>query len=731
MKLNKFFISTFILLFSFSASIKAQSELLYKANVLYDTMAYAEAIPKYLRVLKTDTTNIEAMVKLADCYRLTNDIQKSVSAYRKIIEKQIGQPIDKLFYAQALMATSNYTEAKKYMAQYITDSRGITFSNALKYLDIFFKDSACYTIENLSFNSNLNDFSPRILGKKIIFTSSCKRSYMVNYINTWTDNNFFKLFYTKKKDNGKYTHIRRFSHSLDNRYNAGPVSFNRQNNIVYMSRNNIVDSKLVRAKDGQVKLQLYAATLNKKGTSYQYLLDFQYNNKEYNFMHPAISDDGLRFYFVSDMPGGFGGTDLWMCTKDSNKWSVPKNLGKEVNTIGDEAFPYVKGNMLYFSSNGLEGIGGFDVFKVTLDDQGMPSGIPDNMGIPINSSGDDFGIVYNDDGNSGYFSSNRKELNIDDDIYGFTYKAPEKRDVKIAGIISENNTETPIPDTKVVLLNNNNEVVKEITSDENGKFSFEVEPNQLYTVKAIKKDYLETTQQVNTATNERAKVFTTNLKLDKQLGTMLNIIVIDSRSNQPLKEVKVEITDNDNGNINDVLTNVNGNYITLLADKKIGDNINYALKLTKDGYYNTNTSYIYAINTTDTIILKQSMDKILDLEPIYFDYDKYNIRADAAKKLNQLTELLKENPKWNIELLSHTDCRGSAAYNNVLSEKRARATADYLINKGISQKRITGKGYGTTRMVVDCGCNSDGKISNCTESQHQLNRRTEFKIIKN
>ncbi|MEI6123425.1 MAG: OmpA family protein [Bacteroidota bacterium] len=731
MKLHKFLILSCILLFSFSFNLRAQKARMYSANVLYDTTAFAEAIPKYQKVLKKDSTNIEAMLKLADCYRFTNDIQNAVITYKKIVDKKIGQPIDVLFYAQALMSAGNYDEAKKYMAMYNADLRGETFTKAMEDMNRFFKDSANFAIETQPFNSKFNDFSPRLLNKKIVFASSRKRSRMANYINTWTDNNYFNLFYTRKKGNGKYTCVRAFVHSLDNRYNAGPVSFSRQSNTVYLTRNNIVDTKLVKAIDGQVKLQLYAATLNKKGTAYQYLLEFQYNNKEYNFMHPAISDDGLRFYFVSDMPGGFGGFDLWMCTKENDKWSVPKNLGKDVNTIGDEVFPYVKGSMLYFSSNGLEGIGGLDIFKVSLDDSGIPGATPDNMGIPINSSGDDFGIVYTEEGDKGYFSSNRKALNMDDDIYSFTNKVPEKREIKIAGIISEKILDTPLADAKVFLLNNKNEVIAEVSSDANGKFSFAAEPYLDYSVKATKRDYVEAVQVVNTTTGEKTKVFVVDLKLDKDLGTMLNILVIDSRSNQPIKDVKIEIVDKDNSNKTDFLTSDAGNYSTLLTDKKTGDIINYAVKFSKDGYYNANTVYTYNIKNKDTVLIKQRMDKIQDIEPVYFDYDKFNIRPDAAKKLDQLAELLTENPKWNIQLLSHTDCRGTAAYNEVLSEKRARSTKDYLIGKGISTKRITGKGYGTTRMVVKCDCSGGGNVSDCTEAQHQLNRRTEFVIIKN
>ncbi len=729
MKLNKIFIIAAVLMFAFTANIHAQKARFIRANELYDVMAYAGALPRYEKVLKKDSANNEALIKLADCYRRLNNMQKAAKTYEKIISKGIAQPIHKLYYAQALMELGNYDKAKSYMAEYNADARGETFTKSMNDLDKFFKDTAFYKIETLPFNSDLNDFSPRINKDKVVFASSRKRAYVENHINTWTNNGFFKLYYTRKKANGKYKCVKVFPHSVDNRYNAGPVSFSKQSNTVYVTRNNIIDSKLVRAQDGQAKLQIYAASLNKKGTAYQYLVDFQYNNKEYNVMHPAISDDGNRFYFVSDMPGGKGGYDIWMCTRENNAWSAPKNLGKSVNTEGNEAFPFVKGSLLYFSSNGLEGIGGMDIYKVPLDDKGMPSGNVYNMGVPLNSMGDDFGVVFDETGKTGYFSSNRKTLNMDDDIYGFIFKKDEKKDILISGVTTDKESKELMDQTKVTLLDKNNQVIEEVYTNENGNFTFNAQRDQEYTIKGAKEEYFSTEKPVLTATDEKNDVIKEDLDLDKDPKLKLNIVVTDSKTNAPLSNVVVEVTDKLTGKKNKYVTTNTGEYLGTL-DKKIGDKVNYSLKFGKDGYYNANSEYTYDIAEKGTVVkISQVMDKILEIEPIYFDFDKYNIRPDAAAKLDHLTELLNENPTWYIELYSFTDCRGTEKYNKDLSAERAKATADYLIAKSITTNRIVGKGMGISKNNIECDCKNAGK-SNCTEEQYQLNRRSEFKLIR-
>jgi len=723
MKLNKVLIPAVVLVFAFSLNILAQKSTFIRANELYDAMAYASAAQRFEKVLNKDSSNNEAWIKLADCYRKQNLIKKAAATYKIIVDKGIAQPIQKLYYAQALMETGNYGEAKKYMAEYQADSRGETFLKAMNDLDKFFTDTAYYKVTSLPFNSELNDFAPRILNDKIVFVSSRNKAHLENHINTWNNEEFFKLYFTRKKSNGKYASVRSFPHAIDNRFNAGPVSFSKQSNTVYLSRNNVVDTKLVRAEDGQVKMQLYAGSLNKKGTAYQYLLDFKYNNKEFNFTHPAISDDGKWFYFVSDMPAGAGGNDIWMCTREGDSWTIPKNLGTRVNTAGDEAFPYVNGNKLYFSSNGLEGIGGLDIFSVNLDNKGLPAGNPKNIGAPLNSMADDFGIDFYPEGKKGVFSSNRTNYDLNDDIFEFTSVAPEKLPYQF--LVMDNETRQLLASSLEITDGKTGE--KSELNENEGKFVTDFLPGHQLSIIAKSDGYITKNDiEFNTPANN-SQAFEILLNKKNQFfiaGTVFektgdNLSVMDS--------VLIEIMDNSDH----VVYSCNTGDTAVYHSPDLLPDTPYKVAASKKGYipkYETVSSITPGGSIIDFNLSKITIGASVRIDNIYFDFDKSNIRPDAAKELDKLVVFLKENPGIIVEMSSHTDCRGSEEYNNKLSERRARSSANYIISKGIDPKRISSKGYGESRLLNNCNCSSTNTGSKCTEPEHQLNRRTEFVI---
>ncbi|HOY31887.1 MAG TPA: OmpA family protein [Bacteroidales bacterium] len=720
MKLKKISVIAAVLMFAFTANINAQKARFTQANRLYDVTAYANALPRYVKVLEKDSTNNEALIKLADCYRRLNDMENAVKTYEKVINKGIAQPVHKLYYAQALMEIKNYDKAKKYMAEYNSDSRGGTFVDAIDNLDKFFRDTSYYKIERLPFNSVYNDFSPRILNDKIVYASSRKRAYAENHINTWTNEGFFKLYYTKKLSNGKYKCVRTFPYSLDNRFNSGPVSFNKQSNVIYITRNNVVDSKLVKAKDGQAKMQIYAATMNKKGTAYQNLFDFKYNDAEHNVMHPAISDDGNRLYFVSDVPGGKGGYDIWVSTKGKDNWLAPVNLGESINTPGDEAFPYVQGNKLYFSSNGLEGIGGHDIFSVTLNEDGLPSETPKNIGVPVNSTADDFGIVYYSEGNKGLFSSNRINLNLDDDIFEFTVNKPEKQ---IYHFLVTDSARSPLESNMDITDNKTGE--KSDLKAKDGIFEIELPPGHDFNINASSGTYYPKNNIAYTSPADNKDTFEIILKRPPYFIAGTAYEKTDDKSVY-VDSALIEITDPNNNIVYSTLTNTTKRY----HSPELLPNTQYKVTVSRNGYFTT-SEIVPSIPPggilVDLFLSKIIVSKPIKIENIYFDYDQAFIRPDAAIELNKIVKLLQENPDIIIELGSHTDCRGSKAYNNELSENRAQSSMAYIVSKGINQSRITAKGYGETRLINNCECEETDE-SPCSEEEHQYNRRTEFTV---
>jgi outer membrane protein OmpA-like peptidoglycan-associated protein len=374
-------------------------------------------------------------------------------------------------------------------------------------------------------------------------------------------------------------------------------------------------------------LKIFKATLV-NGT-WQNLEELPFNSDDYSVGHPALTPCCHTLYFVSDMPGGYGGTDIYRTDFVDGEWTEPVNLGPEVNTAGNEMFPYyAEDGALYFSSDAHNSMGGLDVF-ITYDN-GDRWATPENLNYPINSFKDDFGFIINQEERTGFVSSSRAE---EDKIYAFKNVDPTFNLIGFAHII---NTDTPVAGVTAELTNSETGSVVTATSDEKGHFKVPLDAESAYTILCKKKG-----------------VFARSDKLSTK-----------------------------------------------------------GLKYSQD---------FYADFAVEEIVI----DKPIVLENIYYDFDKWDIRPDAAIELNKLVKLLQDNPTIHIEMGSHTDVRGSDTYNEVLSGKRAHAAVEYLISKGIDQERLTWKGYGESVLVNEC---SDGV--ECSEEKHQENRRTEFKVKK-
>jgi outer membrane protein OmpA-like peptidoglycan-associated protein len=390
------------------------------------------------------------------------------------------------------------------------------------------------------------------------------------------------------------------------------------------------------APDYTNRLEIYSAKFKNNG--WTDIKAFAYNNAdEYSVGHPALSPDGKTLYFVSNMPGGVGGADVYYCEKiDENTWSAPKNCGNMINSDGDEVFPYMDASgTLYFSSNGLPGMGGLDLFSAKGSKDSWTS--PENLKYPLNSPKDDFSIYYTEAGKAGYLTSNRDGGKGMDDIYRFVESPPT--DLILAVITKER-------------LDNNT------------------------------------------------------------LGILKGVDVA----------IKNRITDN----IQKMPVSDRGTLFT-----KVDCGTSYEVKGTKEGYF-TQMKLVTTkcVTKHDTVFVELTFDKIIIDKPIvlrniYYDFDKYNIRPDAALELNKLVVILLQNPSIEIELGSHTDSRGSDEYNQVLSQHRAESAVNYIVTQGIDPKRITAKGYGESVPVNRCTNGAD-----CTEEEFQMNRRTEFKVTK-
>lgn len=725
-----------VLAIVFSSSLLAQEGLVMAANKLYDAKSYADAIPKYERVIKKDSNNTVVLGKLGDCYRLTNNTKGQVLCYGKLVEKGNADATQKLYYGQALMALGRYEEAKKSFSEYSADERGTTYVKALNNLQVFSKNSDAYKVDTVSFNSAENDFSPAYFAQgKIVFTSSRAKTQWINRKHGWTNNNYYGVYTTEKGSDGKYLKPTKFMRDLQSKYNDGPICFSQDKTTVYFTRNTS-GGKTGKSSDGNFKLKIFEAKLNIDG--FEKVTELSFNSLEYNCAHPAVSLDGKTLYFTSDMPGGFGGLDIWYSKLgDDGKWSTPLNMGEKINTKGNEMFPYVAFNgLFYFSSNAQEGLGGLDIYEAKIKTDGTVGKIY-NMGIPVNSSADDFGIIFSDDMKSGYLSSNRKNGNMDDDIYSFSVLRDVKRgkDVIIKAV-EKGNESVVIPNAKIKF--NSDSAV----ANDKGEVTIFIEEDTQYALVAKADKYFEATDELSTKSSDQDE-FTKTIALEKDPDLSLLAFVLDSKTNQSIEGVKVEIKDAVNGVLFDAAnTTATGEYRKPLIGKKIGDKISFKISLEKQGYLPKTVSFDYSISKPGEIRLNELLNmtigkvevggdlaKMIDMKPIYFDLGKSKIRPDAAIELDKVVKIMKEYPGMTVELGAHTDCRSAAAANMKLSTARAKASATYIASKGIPRERITGKGFGESKLLNGCAC--EGKlVSNCTEEDHARNRRTEFIITK-
>ena len=416
------------------------------------------------------------------------------------------------------------------------------------------------------------------------------------------------------------------------------------------------------------------------------------------------------------MPGGFGETDIYKSEWKNGAWGKPRNLGESINTKGKEMFPYVdKEGILYFASDGQPGIGGLDIFAAKEDVDGKYLVV--NMGSPINSQYDDFGFVIDKDSLSGYFSSNRLGGKGEDDNYSFKVN---KIDLRV--INYDENTKKVIPGSKISLVSNEGNVLDSKIADQDGTVEFGIQPRAKYQLLAESESYISEKKEV------QIHIAAIDFRQQEELFLKRNfpyltITVIDKQTGQVIPNAVVNISE--------------GKAVsTELKDKKgvfrtmIGDSTDISVNATAVNYLGKTSKYSSRGNGsgeyTMTIELeKNSVGNQFVVEDLYYDLDKYNIRPDAAVVLDRLVKILVENPGVRIEIGSHTDSRASARYNQKLSRQRSASVLAYLIGRGIAPNRLLAKGYGKTQLVNRC---SDGV--ECTEAEHQANRRTVIKILK-
>ncbi|NNC94494.1 MAG: OmpA family protein [Chitinophagales bacterium] len=611
----------------------------FKADTYYEQADYQSALKLYKKCYakaKKPELKAEVAYKAAQCYsKIRNSVEAEIW-YKKAIDEKYDDPIVHLKYGDALKSNGKYAEAIAAYNTYGEESNGDPRAKAgVASAEVAqgWKDKPTrHRVDNVNaLNTSYYEFSTSFANKernKLYFTSSREES-TGSKNDGWTGQKEFDIFEASIDNNGKWSLAQPIDDEVVNsKESEGSIYFDPNTNRLFFTR-------CYTVKDRPDNCKIFVTKLQGKTWSEPTALPF--HSDDYNIGHPALSQDGKLFLFASDMPGGYGGKDLYKVSYDSgaDSWGSPENMGATFNSEGDEMFPtFALNGDLYYSSDGKGGMGGLDIFKAKK--QGATFGDPENIRSPINSPSDDFAMTFDTD-STGYLSSGREGGNGSEDIYAFVI--PPTFFI-IKGKVYDTDTKDPIPGAIVELFGSDGTSLSYTTGDA-GTYTYKLKPNTKYKVSASYTGYLTKFLEVSTIGLDESKTFIGNFDF-------------------PLK----------------------------------------------------------------------STEKPIELPEIFYDFDRATLRAISKKELDGLIKTLDENPTITIEIMSHTDERGTNEYNVDLSDRRAKSVVDYLIKNGVAKDRLSSKGYGETQPRVSKADILKMKTEKEREAAHQENRRTEFQVLR-
>ncbi|WP_430908329.1 OmpA family protein [Maribacter sp. 2-571] len=640
----------FLIYSIFLCTLLGSAQEKYKsADKNFESLWYVKAAEQYEGIIARGDDSQEALQRIGDAYYFNTDMKNASKWYGTLFSKheQNLSPTYAFRYIHALKGIGEYNLAKGLMKVYEGKMKDKSFDVEQlrkndKKMDYLLTQQPQFYITHLPMNTKVADFGAMFYKERVVFASSRDTLKFRTRIYKWNEQPFLNLFVADTLENGTdFKNVAIFSKTINSKYHEAIVAFTPDGKTMYFTRNNYSEKTLGKDDNGINHLKLYKADLENE--TWGNITEVPFNSENYSVGQPAISPDGKQLYFVSDMPGSIGSTDIFVVDilEDGN-YSTPKNLGPKINTSGREMFPFLTTNKLYFASDGHLGLGGLDVFESVYPDNQFSN--PVNVGRPLNSRLDDFAYIVNERTQRGYFSSNREGGTGDDDIYSFQRFEPVCEQDLVGKIVNEQNG-LPIPYAKVTVVDEEGNELDETTTDQSGDYDFDLKLkcDQKYTVKVTKEGFDHSSKVFASPTQNG---FTNNLPLG-------------------LKKR------------NELIVEENG-----LLKIKIGI--------------------------------------------IFFDFDESYITKSAASELNKVVFVMNEYPNMVIKIESHTDSRGNDTYNEKLSDRRAKATREFLIKQGIAAERLESAiGYGEKQLMNDCDNNTT-----CSDRQHDLNRRSEFIILK-
>jgi outer membrane protein OmpA-like peptidoglycan-associated protein len=613
--------------------------------------------------------------------------------------------------------------------------------------------------------SNINtprtDFAPSFYQYGIVYASSEKNGVL----DEKTGEPYFQLFYAETDRNHIPMTSRAYSLEANSQYHEGGVTFSKRGNAMYFSSNNQQNGLSVADKKGFTRMKIYEAERGLRDWENVKALDF--NSDKFTCFHPSLSVDGRFLYFSSDMPGGFGGFDIYVAEKKGSTWNKPVNLGAKINGQEDEAFPFIhESGVLFFASKGNKSLGGFDIFKVDLNKTGT---IPQNLGEPFNSNADDLALILNTDGDVGYLTSNREGGFGKDDIYMFKCeKRLTTETFLLNGLITvkDQTSSERLEGTAVRIFEKSSEgflvgsqyydvkmtpnadgvlaiepvrkAAEQLSKPErittsNGEAKYDFKNDREYLLLFSKEGY-ETKELIyNTFEKAHGLVFV-DVVLNKMVKPRYKGTILSEKFNTAIPNATVNITNIATQKVEKVRTNANGEF-----EFSPDLNANYSIGIEKEGYKTSSEKVTIGAEVgkiqeksfrltpiePEVVTKPISTGTVIVLEKIYYDFNKSIIRQGAAQELEALVNLMNQYKTMEVELVSHTDSRGNSDFNQRLADQRAISAKNYLTARGIAEQRIVARGAGESQLRNQC---ADGVP--CSEEEHQYNRRTEVRIVK-
>jgi tetratricopeptide (TPR) repeat protein/flagellar motor protein MotB len=665
-----------------------------RAEVSFENFRYEEAAHYYQKALKSTSDSLQLFLKIGDCYRNMNNHEATVEWYSKGMETDsvVHNNVYNLYYGQALIATGDVKNAKKWFNAYHDTDRHSVAGNRIRGIgnfDDFFVSEESWEIAPFVYNSSARDFSPAFYHDGLIFVSNRHSIFNSKKSKEDISQSFLDLYYCKLQEDGTLAHPTHFSAKLNTSYHEGPVSvYNRGESIVF-TRNNFHKKEVKKSKGGVNKLQLFFA---EKDDHHHWteVMPFQHNSKQYSNAHPAMNTKGDLMIFASDRPGGFGGTDLYYSKlKNDTAWTEPVNLGKEINTEGEELFPYlIADSKLYFASNGHAGLGGLDVYEADFSTSRVEN--IKNLGSPINSPADDFGMIMNNSLTKGYFSSNREDYK-NDDIYTTEKKAYDF----LIDFVDSYTKETV------------NDVLVYMTSGfADGEFWD-------YTGKSLMVRSHKNQKEVMHVRSESYFSLNSEFYTDSIAQSMDSSYVFELKRKPDFSQDSIQLI-----MIGEqVFFAVNGNVYTphfgkysFLTDGE--HDISLGIEIEEDEIKKL------------PILLQNKGYKLklpIIIDHIYYKTNVYKLRDSDKKILAQIENVMKKYGELSLFINSHADSRGSAEYNLKLSENRASAARNFLNDNGIAETRVSVLYFG--EFIKETGCTPG---LNCTEEDYRQNRKSQF-----